>query len=171
MRVIYLMLLLSACFGSMAQDRSFELKISGDIPKELVFDQEDFEKLPTINEVLKDNRSGKAYVYTGVNVQALLEKAGAPVGAALRGENLSKFLLVRCADGYEVLFSLAELDSSFTDRRVVLAYLKDDVPLDASEGPLRLIVPGEKKPARSCFQVVEIIIGFAPVFSTVNLEK
>ncbi|MCL8000552.1 hypothetical protein M8994_20385, partial [Brucella sp. 21LCYQ03] len=114
----------------MAQDRSFELKISGDIPKELVFDQEDFEKLPTINEVLKDNRSGKAYVYTGVNVQALLEKAGAPVGAALRGENLSKFLLVRCADGYEVLFSLAELDSSFTDRRVVLAYLKDDVPLD-----------------------------------------
>lgn len=38
------------------------------------------------------------------------------MGKELRGENLSKYLLVKCADDYEVLFSLAELDSSFTNK-------------------------------------------------------
>ena len=47
--------------------------------------------------------------------------AGVTTSKKLRGENLSKYLLVKCADGYEVLFSLAEPDSSFTNRVVILA--------------------------------------------------
>jgi hypothetical protein len=34
-------------------------------------------------------------------------------------------------------------------------------PLAAGKGPFRLVVPGEKKPARSCMQVVEFVIRFA----------
>ena len=35
------------------------------------------------------------------------------------------------------------------------------VALPAATGPFRLVVPGEKKPARNCFQVVAIDIKFA----------
>jgi len=109
---------------------------------------------------LKD-RDGKDHSYTGAPVQAILEKAGVTMGKQLRSKNLSKYLLVKCADGYEVLFSLAELDSSFTNRQVILANETDGHALPADRGPFRLIVPGEKKPARSSFQVVEMVVRFA----------
>jgi DMSO/TMAO reductase YedYZ molybdopterin-dependent catalytic subunit len=109
---------------------------------------------------LKD-RDGKEHPYTGAAVQEILEQAGATMGKQLRGENLTKYLMVKCADGYEVLFSLAELDSSFTDRVVIIADESEGKPLPADKGPFRLIVPGEKKPARSSFQVIEMVIRFA----------
>jgi DMSO/TMAO reductase YedYZ molybdopterin-dependent catalytic subunit len=110
--------------------------------------------------MMKD-RDGKEHAYTGVSIQEILEQAGVTTGKQLRGENLTKYLLVKCADGYEVLFSLAELDSSFTDRTVILADTIEGKSLPMDKGPFRLIVPGEKKPARSSFQVTEIIIKFA----------
>jgi DMSO/TMAO reductase YedYZ molybdopterin-dependent catalytic subunit len=60
-----------------------------------------------------------------------------------------------------VVFSLAELDSSFTDRIVILAYESEGKRLSHSKGPFRLIVPGEKKPARSSMQVVEFVVRYA----------
>jgi hypothetical protein len=44
---------------------------------------------------------------------------------------------------------------------VILAAETDGHTLPAEKGPFRLVVPGEKKPARSCFQVTDIIIQFA----------
>jgi DMSO/TMAO reductase YedYZ molybdopterin-dependent catalytic subunit len=90
-----------------------------------------------------------------------LDSAGVTTGAQLRGKNLAKYMLVKCADGYQVVFSLAELDNNFTDRVVILADAMDGQPLPEGKGPYKLIVPGEKKPARSCFQVTDIIIGVA----------
>ena len=83
------------------------------------------------------------------------------MGKQLRGENLTKYLLVKCADGYEVLFSPAELDSSFTDSKMILAYESEGNPLSAGEGPFRLVAPSDKKPARSSLQVTEFVIRFA----------
>jgi hypothetical protein len=56
---------------------------------------------------------------------------------------------------------LAELDNAFTDRVVILADKLENGPLPDGKGPFRLIVPGEKKPARSSFQVTALIIRFA----------
>jgi hypothetical protein len=70
--------------------------------------------------------------------------------------------LVEAADGYRVLFSIAELDAKFTDRTVIVADQKDGQLLPASEGPYRLIVPGEKRPARWARQVIRISLGRAP---------
>ena len=86
---------------------------------------------------------------------------GVTTGRNLRGENLAKYVLVTCADNYQVVFSLAELDSSFTDRVVILADQIEGKPLPAGTGPFRVVVPGEKKPARNCFQVLSIDIKFA----------
>ena len=71
-------------------------------------------------------------------------------------------MLAEASDGYRVLFSIAELDARFTDRVVILADRKDGQPLPAAEGPYRLIVPGEKRPARWARQVTRISLGRAP---------
>eukprot|EP01035_Chromulina_nebulosa_P063624 gene63624-87025_t len=44
---------------------------------------------------LKD-RDGTDHPYAGVAIQEILELAGVTTGKQLRGENLAKYLLVRC---------------------------------------------------------------------------
>jgi DMSO/TMAO reductase YedYZ molybdopterin-dependent catalytic subunit len=137
---------------------NFSLKISGEVTRPLQLTLEDIAAMPHKMAVLND-RDGKPRTFSGVPLSAVLSKAGVTMGKELRGGNLSKYLLVKCADGYEVLFSLAELDNSFTNKIIVLADSIGGKPLPKSKGPLRIIVPGEKKPARSCFQVVEMVVG------------
>lgn len=136
------------------------IKVSGEVKTPLQLTLADLTKMKAATATLKD-RDGVNHQYTGVAVQDILDKAGVTTGKELRGENLAKYLLVRCADGYEVAFSLAELDSAFTDRTVILAHEIEGKPLAAGKGPFRLVVPGEKKPARSCMQVVEFVVRFA----------
>jgi len=116
--------------------------------------------MPRTTASAKD-KHGIMHSFSGVAIADILNKAGVTTGRQLRGENLAKYLLVSCADGYQVVFSLAELDSSFTDRVVILADQEEGKPLPAGIGPFRLIVPGEKKPARNCFQVTTLAIRFA----------
>jgi hypothetical protein len=56
------------------------------------------------------------------------------------------------------VFSLAELDPELTDRIFLLADTKDGQPLPLREGPLRIIVPGEKRPARWVRQVKALTV-------------
>ncbi len=155
-RYITLCLLCAAVMPAAAQ----QVKVSGEVAKPLSISAAGLAKMKRTTVTLND-RDGKAHSYTGAAIQDILEQAGVTTGQQLRGKNLTKYLLVKCADGYEVLFSLAELDSSFTDRTVILADALDGGPLPAGKGPFRLVVPGEKKPARSSFQVTELVVRFA----------
>ena len=136
------------------------IKVSGEVTKPLQLQAGDLAKMKRTTVSLKD-KDGNEHPYTGVPVAAILEEAGVTMGNQLRGKNLAKYMLVKCADGYQVLFSLAELDSSFTDRTIIIADSLEGKPLPAEEGPFRLVVPGEKKPARSSFQVTELVIRYA----------
>lgn len=40
----------------------------------------------------------------------------------LRGENLTKSLLMTAADGYQVVYALAEVDQEFTNQTILVAY-------------------------------------------------
>ncbi|HEX6048046.1 MAG TPA: molybdopterin-dependent oxidoreductase [Gemmatimonadaceae bacterium] len=98
--------------------------------------------------------------YSGVALREVLALAGAtPPSDSMRGRALSTYVVVEASDGYRVLFTLAELDPGFTDRVVILADRVNGQPLPASEGPYRVIVPGEKRPARWARQVVRISLG------------
>lgn len=159
---IFTISLCLSCFYSSAQQSTAKpaVKVSGEVTKPLTLYADDLAKMKHSNATMKD-RDGKEHSYKGVPVQEILETAGVTTGKQLKGENLTKYLLVKCADGYEVIFSLAELDSSFTDRTVILADELEGKPLPVDKGPFRLVVPGEKKPARSSFQVTEMVIRFA----------
>lgn len=161
-RLLLAVFFCSITFFSSAQDSTSKpsFKVSGEVTKSLTLSVEDLLKMKPVNVSMKD-KAGKDHNYKGVGLQEILGMAGVTMDKQLRGKNLSKYLLVKCSDRYEVLFSLAELDSSFTDRVVTLAYESDGRPLPAGIGPFRLIVPGEKKAARSGFQVVSMVIKFA----------
>ncbi|MBC9934239.1 molybdopterin-dependent oxidoreductase [Chitinophaga qingshengii] len=158
-RHFLIVLLLATGLNAVGQQKP-AVKVSGEVTHPLTLYPENLRQMKRTTVALKDHE-GNERAYTGVPVQEILEQAGVTTGKTLKGKNLRKYLLVRCADGYEVLFSLAELDSAFTDKVVILADESGGQPLPAGKGPFRLVVPGEKKPARSSFQVTDMIVGFA----------
>ena len=97
----------------------------------------------------------------GVALIELLQKAGVTTGAKLRGENLAQDVLISAADGYEVLYALAEIDPEFTDQVILVAIEKDGQPLATGEGPFRIIAPNDKKPALWIREVRAIKVAFA----------
>jgi Oxidoreductase molybdopterin binding domain len=58
------------------------------------------------------------------------------------------YVLATAADGYRVVYSLAELDPAFLDSDVLVADQMNGAPLDEREGPLKLVAPHDKRPAR-----------------------
>jgi DMSO/TMAO reductase YedYZ molybdopterin-dependent catalytic subunit len=164
---VSLVLLVSLFFGISSRNllaqnvvKQAVVKIEGEVLKPLSLSISDLAKMKHAEVSMKD-RDGKTQQYSGVPVFELLQQAGVTVGKELKGENLTKYMLVKCSDGYEVVFSLAELDPSFTNRVVILADAKDGKPLADGLGPFRLVVPDENKPARSAHEVTHLIIRFA----------
>lgn len=155
-KILYLFLVM---FSPLVWAQSgFKLKVSGDVKTPLQLSLVELSKMNHIDAILKD-KQGNVHTYTGVPVIEILRKAG--LGKEPHGEGLSRYVLVKCADGYQVLFSLAELDDDFTDKNTIIADVMDGKPLSDSKGPLRIIAEGEKKPARSSFQVMELMVGTA----------
>jgi hypothetical protein len=93
-----------------------------------------------------------------VPLAPLLAMAGIELGDSLRGPRMSDVLLVEAGDGYKVVFALAEVDPAFATREIILADKRDGKPLDAREGPWRIVAPGDKRPARWIRQVVTLKI-------------
>jgi hypothetical protein len=71
---------------------------------------------------------------------------------------MSDVLVVGAIDAYKVAFALAEVDPAFATREIVLADRRDGKPLDDKEGPLRVVAPGDKRPARWVRQVITLRI-------------
>lgn len=109
--------------------------------------QADLDKLP--QQTVKVTEHGAEATYEGVLVHDLLSRPGVPLGKELRGKALSCYVLATGKDGYAVVFSLTEFDPAFQDSNILLADKRDGKPLDEKEGPLRIVVPHDKKPARS----------------------
>jgi hypothetical protein len=59
--------------------------------------------------------------YDGVPVIEVLKRAGVPTGEAIRDAEPSKYAEVTGADGYRVVFALAELGPTDSDRPALLA--------------------------------------------------
>jgi hypothetical protein len=90
----------------------------------------------------------KEETYEGVAVQELLHRAGVPQSEKLRGPAMATYVLAEAADGYSVLYSLAELDSDFQDSEVIVADTMNGLPLGDRQGPFRMVAPHDKRPAR-----------------------
>ena len=123
------------------------LRVIGEVPTHLELSLADIAAFQRQTIRVTDDKGAQAQ-YEGVPVAEILKKAGAPLGKELKGPNIAVGLVASAPDGYHVLFSIAEFDPAFTDRVILLADRRDGKPLDNREGPLRFIVPGDKRHAR-----------------------
>jgi hypothetical protein len=116
----------------------------------------DLASMPRVSVEVDDH--GTHAKFEGVALSTLLTRAGAPLGEGLRGDKLALALVVKAADGYRAVFALAELDPAFMDKTVLLADRRDGAPLNAHEGPYRIIAVGDKRPARWVRQVLSLTL-------------
>ena len=114
---------------------------------EQIFSDTDLAKMPRHHVSAAEH--GTKVEYDGVLLHDVLEKAGAPIGKDLKGKALSTYVLATARDGYAVVYTLTETDSAFTDSEILVADRAQGQPLSDAQGPLRIVVPSDKKPARS----------------------
>ncbi len=134
------------------------LAVQGDIATPLSLTAGDLAKMPreTVSVPAPD---GSKIVYEGVTLLALLQKAGAPFGKQLRGKVLSSYVLAKALDGYQVIFTLGELDPDFGNESILVADKRDGKPLTDKQGPFRLVCPNDHEGARSVrmLQTLEVV--------------
>jgi DMSO/TMAO reductase YedYZ molybdopterin-dependent catalytic subunit len=151
-------LLLASIAGHAQPKPSF--RVEGEVLKPRTLTQDDLLKWKTAEAKGKDH-DGKEHTFKGVRLVDVLDSAGVTLGGKLRGKNLAKYILVKAADGYEVIFSLPEIDPEFTNQTVLLAYEVDGHPLPKGEGPFRMVVPSDKKQARWIRELTTIKVVFS----------
>jgi hypothetical protein len=110
--------------------------------------------LPRVTISATDEK-GRTVSYTGVSLHDLIVHAGAPTGEPVRGKAMLSVIVAGAADGYHVLFTLPELDPSYTDHVAVIAETVDGKPF-TDAGPYRLVVPFEKRQARWVRQLTSV---------------
>jgi DMSO/TMAO reductase YedYZ molybdopterin-dependent catalytic subunit len=125
-----------------------EPKVSGAVSSPLTLTVADLKAMPRKALTVVNPHDKKTEKYEGVALEEILRKAGAPQGEALRVTSMATCVLAEAADGYRVVFSLAELDSGIADSEVIVADTMDGSPLGDKLGPFRLVAPHEKRPAR-----------------------
>jgi DMSO/TMAO reductase YedYZ molybdopterin-dependent catalytic subunit len=139
-----------------------ELRIAGAVSTPLVLTVADLKKMPRKTLSVVNPHDKKKEMYEGVLLQDLLAKAGVPQGEQLRGASMATYVIAEAADGYRVVFSLAELDSGILESEVMVADTVDGAPLSAQQGPFRLVAPHEKRPARWVRMLKAITVVRAP---------
>jgi hypothetical protein len=98
---------------------------------------------------------GPTLTYSGVRLADVLRLVGVPIDTLHRPELVQR-VLVEAADGYRVVFSLAELAPGIGDRTVIVADRRDGQPLPPTEAPWRLLVPGDGSHPRWARQVTAL---------------
>ena len=93
--------------------------------------------------------------FQGVALRDVLIKAGI-LFDGLKGPAMARVVIASAPDGYRVVYAITELDPGFTDHIVLVADRRDGKPLLPDTGPLQIIVPNDKRPARWIRQVNRI---------------
>ncbi|KXK57316.1 MAG: molybdopterin-dependent oxidoreductase [Chlorobi bacterium] len=155
MKLIPCIALLVLLGASIAEAQS--LKIVGETVKDsLVLSLTELQSMPSDSvEVVHD---GASHWFHGVRLNELLRRAGVPTGRSLRGDAMNLVMRLSAADGYRITLSLSELEPDFTNRTAIVAYRMGDGALSEKDGPLRLVISGEKRGARMIRQLTEIRI-------------
>jgi DMSO/TMAO reductase YedYZ molybdopterin-dependent catalytic subunit len=124
------------------------LTIAGDLPSQLVLKAEDLLKMPRETVTIPD-QDGTKVAYEGVPLREILKRAGAPMEKELRGKALASYVLAKAHDGYQVVFTLAEVAPEFGNEPILVADKRDGKALFGYQGPFRLVCPNDKAGARS----------------------
>lgn len=146
---------------ALAQQTKPLLTITSITGAPVTFTQEDWASLPRATVSATRGHSKDKVQFEGVPLKAVLEKAGVLNAAKpLHGKQLLQYVVVNAADGYSVIFSLAELEEvTGATSNVLLADKVEGNPLTEKEAPLQLVVPSDKRPERFVRMVTSLTVG------------
>ena len=135
------------------------LTVQGNVEKPLKLSVSDLQHMPRTTLKSFNQHENKEETYEGVALSEILKQAGAPQGPKLRGPALATYIVAEGSDGYRVVFSIAETDADFQDSEILVADKMNGQAMDAHLGPLRLVVPHDKRPARSVrmLQTIQLV--------------
>jgi DMSO/TMAO reductase YedYZ molybdopterin-dependent catalytic subunit len=142
--------------GQAAAKSPDSLRISGAGLTSTSLSLADFAKLPHKTVTFHNIHTNADETYTGVPLTDLLAKYGAPTGDKLRGKALSEYIIATGSDGYKAVLALAETDPSFHPGDVIVADTMNGQPIGDKDGPFRLVVTEDKRPARCVHNLVSI---------------
>ena len=117
-------------------------------------------RLPAASASFTDHGTEKRC--EGVWLHDLATNQGLPSRSTPTRMELRTVIMAKGADGYRAAFTLAEIDPALGNHKVLVANRCNGQPLPAGEGPLRLVVPGETRAARSVRQLASLAIIILP---------
>ena len=117
------------------------IRVTGEVKQPLTLTAADLAKMPRAS--VHATIHGVEATYAGVWLHDVLKAAGVPAGKDLRGKAMTTCVLATAKDGYQVLFSLAELDPFFIDNQVLLADTADALSCQRTS---RLLAPSACSP-------------------------
>ena len=117
--LLLLSLLICAAPLALAQQSSPSVTVTGSVTQPLMLTAADLAQMPRATATTTNG--GIETRYEGVWLHEILRKAGVPLGEALRGKALTTYVLAEAQDGYQVVFSIGELDPAFADNQILHA--------------------------------------------------
>lgn len=141
-----------AVAGAMAQTNQPVLAICGAVEKPLDLGLADILAMPRVALNVR-GKDGATNAFAGVLLYDVVSRARPALTDKCCSNAANTVVVIRAADKYQALFSMPEIDPKFSGRQILLADHRDGQPLDATQGPLEIIVPDEKMHARWVRQV------------------
>jgi hypothetical protein len=138
--------------------KSTSFTVSGEVANAAIFNASSLAALPqTTLKVGSD-------VYTGVSLWSLLNYVGIITDPTVKNDILSLYVLATGSDGYEVAFSMGELNPLFGNMPDLVALTLNGQPIDQN-GFARIIVPNDVRAGRWVSNLVslEVLNAFSPV--------
>jgi len=160
--IIALVCSLYSAPGSAQQKDQASITVEGLDGAKMTFTLEQLRQMPQDSVSLANPNPTTSEQYEGVLLRNLLAKLDTTIGKKLHADDLRDYVEVAGRDGYRVVFALAELDPTLQENKVLVAISNEGKPLDDSLGPVRLIAPQDKRPARSVRAVATITLRQAP---------
>ena len=154
-------LLLFLLLAGLAVHAQVALTVVGRDGSSTTYTLEQLRQMPQESVSMLDPHTQVTGKYEGVLLRDLLAKANTP-GPELRGDEMRDYVDVAGKDGYRAVFALAELDPALQDNKVLVAISGDGKPLGDTQGPVRIIAPQDKHPARCVRMVTTITVRRAP---------
>jgi len=103
---------------ALAQAPAPSITVTGSIAKPITLTAADLAQMPRATATTSNG--GVETKYEGVWMHEILQKAGLELGEALRGKALTTYVLAEAQDGYQVVFSIGELDPAMTDAQILV---------------------------------------------------
>jgi hypothetical protein len=94
--------------------------------------------------------------FEGVALSSVLARVGVDASKPMAGRDLAAAVRVTAADGYQVVIALPDIDPATHKALVIVADHEAGQPLKPEQGPYRLVVGDDIRPARSARQVTKI---------------